>query len=258
MLKWLFPKDPAPPTEIPRIDPKDRIYAIGDIHGAHDLLDVLFEKVVEDAAAQTDMRIMKIVFLGDYIDRGDNSREVLERLVAIQEGLPDQVEFLMGNHESAMLGFLEEPYDGANWIEMGGRQTLFSFGVRPPMNTDNKAELLRARDGLHQEISPYLDFLKSLKRYYWSGDYVFVHAGIDPDLPVDAQKDSALLWGHSGFISGKGRPGLRVVHGHYAAYEPVLKPHRVCVDTGAYYSGRLTAIRLDDDEALLAADRMVM
>lgn len=257
MLKWLFPeKKPSAPRTKPMVDPQDRIYAIGDIHGAPDLLDMLVEKVVEDAEQTTDTRIMKIIFLGDYVDRGDNSRDVLERLVTIQKGIPEQVEFLKGNHEAAMLDFLEEPYEGTGWVDMGGRQTLFSFGVKPPSSTENKTELLRARDELHKEITPYLGFLRELKHMYRSGDYVFAHAGIDPDLAIDSQPDSALLWGHSGFVSGKAHESVRVVHGHYADYEPVLLPHRICVDTGAYYSGRLTAIRLDDDETLISADRL--
>ena len=127
MLKWLFPKRPSAPMNIPNIGGGERVYAVGDIHGCHDLLDALFEKIVEDNLAQTGHRKMRIVFLGDYIDRGDHSREVLERLIAIKEGLSDQVEFLAGNHEAAMLDFLDEPYEGSSWIEMGGRQTPVSY-----------------------------------------------------------------------------------------------------------------------------------
>ncbi len=251
---WRAKRKPAQTHETPRIDAHERIYAVGDIHGRHDLLDTLFEKIVEDFYETPDDRQMKIIFLGDYVDRGDHSKDVLDRLVLIKERLPDQTAFLAGNHEAVLLGFLRDPVKNSNWLEFGGRQTLGSYGVAPPQTLDDHTLLQRTRDAFLNAIEPHLSFLGGLERYVRSGDVVFVHAGLDPSKSLDQQSDEALLWGNSEFLDNGGYPDLRVVHGHYDANEPVMTPHRVCVDTGAYYSGRLTAIRLDSEEELIIAN----
>lgn len=254
VMLWKSKRKEAAFKVLPVVHPRDRIYAVGDIHGRHDLLDALFEKIVEDAFRFSDNRQMRVIFLGDYVDRGDNSKDVLDRLVLVKERLADQTTFLAGNHEAALLGFLRDPVKNSNWLEFGGRQTLVSYGIAPPKSTDNRPELHDVRDSFQQAISDHLPFLQSLQRYVQSGDVIFVHAGLDPKLPVDRQTDDALLWGNSSFLERNGYPDLRVVHGHYDAYDPVITDTRVCVDTGAYYSGRLTAIRLDDNERLISVN----
>lgn len=255
-MLWMAKRKSAQAHETLKVDPRDRIYAVGDIHGRDDLLDALFEKIVEDAYKTPDDRQMKIVFLGDYVDRGDNSKHVLDRLVLVKERMAENTVFLAGNHEAALLGFLKDPVKNANWLDFGGRQTLGSYGITPPKSADNHAELHQVRDQFQQAILPHLPFLTSLQRYTQSGDVFFVHAGLDPNMPLNQQSDDALLWGNSEFLAQGGYPNLRVVHGHYDAYKPIVMPMRVCVDTGAYYSGRLTAIRLDAGQELLTADAM--
>jgi len=253
-MRWKLKQKSTKHEALPVVHPQHRIYAVGDIHGRHDLLDKLFEKIIEDALEFSDKRIMKIIFLGDYVDRGDNSKDVLDRLVLVNERLPDQTTFLAGNHEAALLGFLSDPIKNSNWLEFGGRQTLVSYGVAPPKSAESRTELHEVRDRFQQAISDHLPFLQSLQRYVQSGDVIFVHAGLDPKLPVDSQTDDALLWGNSSFLEEEGYPNLRVVHGHYDAYEPVVTDARICVDTGAYYSGRLTAVRLDGGEKLISVN----
>ena len=256
MSKWFSRGSASGARIIPKVDTRERVYAVGDIHGCQDLLENLFEKIVEDAKQFDDGRIFRAIFLGDYIDRGDNSLEALNHLKLISESLPGQTEFLMGNHEAALLDFLEHDSRGASWVEMGGRQTLGSFGIQPPTSRDDTAGLKRARRELRFGIRPYMPFLKSLRKIVRSGDMIFAHAGLDPERALSDQPDRAVLWGNSEFLSHKGRQGLKVVHGHYANFDPVVLPHRICVDTGAYYSGKLTAIRLDDGEKLISVDRM--
>jgi len=255
-MLWKSKHKSGTPKDLPVVHPRDRIYAVGDIHGRHDLLDALFEKIIKDALRFSDDRTMKVIFLGDYVDRGDNSKDVLDRLTLVKERLGDQTIFLAGNHEAALLGFLSDPVKNKNWLEFGGRQTLGSYGVTPPKSADNPNELHDVRDLFQDAISPHLSFLHSLQRYVQSGEVAFAHAGLDPQKPVNEQTEGALLWGNSNFIEKGGYPELRVVHGHYDAYEPVVTDTRICVDTGAYYSGRLTAIRLDDSERLISVNAM--
>jgi len=256
VMLWKSKHKGGTPKTLPVVHARDRIYAVGDIHGRHDLLDALFEKIIEDAFQFSDDRQMKIIFLGDYVDRGDNSKDVLDRLALVKERLPDQTIFLAGNHEAALLSFLSDPVKNSSWLEFGGRQTLVSYGVALPKSADNQAELHQARDNFQQAVSPHLPFLQSLLRYVQSGGVVFAHAGLDPKFPLDQQTDGALLWGSSNFLENGGYPDLRVVHGHYDAYDPIVTDARICVDTGAYYSGRLTAIRLDDNERLISVNAM--
>lgn len=233
------------------VDLSERIYAVGDVHGRNDLLDAMIEKIGIDAATHSDGRQHRVVFMGDYIDRGDHSREVIERLILLRQHLGAQVEFLLGNHEAALLGFLEDPVKWRSWLDWGGNQTLASYGIALPSTHPTRAELVALRDGLHTTMGSHVAFLKALPRFACSGDIVFVHAGLDPSYSLEEQSDSAMLWGQIEGGQASGLPGCRMVHGHYADYEPVSTERRICVDTGAYYSGRLTAVRLDDGEAFL-------
>ena len=254
MIGRLFAKSKPALVEVPKVDPSERVYAVGDIHGRHDLLDMMFEKIAADHSSRPDGRSMRIVFLGDYVDRGDNSREVLERLAMVQERMPDEAVCLSGNHEAAMLDFLDAPEKGADWLDFGGMQTLGSYGVAPPRDKSDVDQLKVARDAFQIAISDHLPFLRSLRSMYRSGDVLFVHAGVNPERPLDNQSDRQLLWGSGNTPEGPVIPGIRIIHGHYDRAEPIVAPLRVCVDTGAYYSGRLTAIRLDDGEGFVVAD----
>jgi serine/threonine protein phosphatase 1 len=232
----------------------ERIYAVGDVHGRFDLLVALIEKIELDAKTRSTDRRHRIIFLGDYIDRGDHSREVLERLILLRQLLGTRCEFLSGNHEAALLGFLDDPLEGRSWLDFGGRQTLASYGIAVPSTQPDRAGLVALRDALHGAMGEHVTFLRDLSRFARSGDVLFVHAGLDPAFPLEAQPDAALFWGliDKGEISGL--PGYRMVHGHYANREPVSEKDRICVDTGAYFTGRLTAVRLGDEDAFLHVD----
>jgi serine/threonine protein phosphatase 1 len=229
----------------------EHIYAVGDVHGCSDLLDAMIEKIGVDAKTRSAERRHRIIFLGDYIDRGDNSREVIERLLQLKRQFGARVEFLSGNHEAALLGFLKDPIEGRSWLDFGGKQTLASYGIAPLSITPDRAELVALRDTLRDAMGGHVAFLRGLSRLARSGDVLFVHAGLDPVYPVEAQPDAALFWGQIDKGDIPGLPGYRMVHGHYADREPVSEERRICVDTGAYFTGRLTAVRLDDEVAFL-------
>lgn len=259
MLGKLFRTKPGPvPVSVPRVAQTDRIYAVGDIHGRADLLNEMFKRIAMDAAEHKDSRNPRIILLGDYIDRGDNSRDVIDLMISVMEALPEgRLEFLLGNHEAALLAFLQDPSRYSEWLRFGGLQTLSSYRVAPPKPNPTDAELVSVADALRASMGKaHLDFMMSLKRYLTSGDVIFAHAGLETGVPLAAQNDDAILWGRSDFIETGGVEGQRVIHGHYDAAEPVILPTRVCVDTGAYYSGRLTAIRLDEGEELITVDAL--
>ena len=244
----------CPHAATPAVANGERMYAIGDVHGCSGLLDALIDKIGLDAKNRSADRLFRIIFLGDYIDRGDNSREVIERLLQLQNRLGARCEFLSGNHEAALLGFLKDPIEGRSWLDFGGKQTLASYGIEPPSITPDRAGLVALRDTLRDAMGGHVAFLRGLSRLARSGDVLFVHAGLDPVYPVEAQPDAALFWGHMDKKGTPGIPGCRMVHGHYADREPISEKRRICVDTGAYFTGRLTAVRLDDEEAFLHVD----
>lgn len=256
ILSGLFKRVPKAPSEVAELHvaPDERIYAVGDIHGRAGLLARMLESIRASISIQTDGRRPRIVFLGDYIDRGDQSREVLDQLNRAGREIPEaEAVFLRGNHEAALLAFLADASQAANWLHFGGLQTLASYGLAPPKSTPAPPEEIeRLRKDLERALGPHLPFLLATRRWLRSGDVVFSHAGLDPAHPIEDQSDGALLWGRSEFLAEGGVSGLRVVHGHYAAAEPVVTPRRICIDTGAYYSGRLTAVRLDCSLELIA------
>lgn len=244
-----------------RVAASERVYAIGDIHGRYDLTNAILEKISNDIKLFSDRRRPRFIFMGDYIDRGDHSRDVLEMLSdfaksreQIVKEVNVQIDFLAGNHEIAMLNFLQNPLASREWLSWGGLQTLGSFGIVPGPGRLSDTQLVKVRDDLAREAEPFMEFLTGLPRIIVSGQVVFVHASLDPTLPLDEQPDDATLWGRLPHGQKFGLEGYRVVHGHFDSYEPVSLPERVCVDTGAYYSGRLTAVRLDEGEEFLYAD----
>ena len=257
MFEWLRRprrralEPPKPP--IPRPDPDHRIYAVGDVHGRADLLDVLLPRIEADAVAFDDDRQPILLFLGDLVDRGDESRAVIDRVLAavLTWG---RVVCLRGNHEAAMLAFLDDPVEGAAWLNFGGRQTLQSYGIPAPPQNAGPTVLREAGRKLAAELDVHARFLRGLPSMFRSGAVIFAHSGIDPARPLEAQDEDALLWGRSGFLEGAVPEGLRVVHGHWARTEADITPARVNVDTGAYYSGRLTAVRLDEGTELISVD----
>ena len=256
MLQWIRAKKKPQAEYKLQVAKNERIYAVGDVHGRADLLRLLLDKISQDIDARRDSRMPRLIFLGDYVDRGDHSREVLEMLAALRADLGSSGTFLRGNHEAAMMAFLADPEKGVDWLDWGGVQTVASFGIQPPRKPYQPKDLKSVALELEAALGPLLDFVRTTDLITRSGDHVFCHAGIDPAKPLDDQPDSALLWGTSAFLQARQLNGIRVVHGHYDRYEPDVLPHRIGLDTGAYYSGRLTGIRLDDEERLLVADVM--
>lgn len=245
---------PEPAARAFSVASAERLYVVGDIHGRDDLLRAMLRRIEEDAAAFSDARRARVVFLGDYVDRGDHSAKVLDTLCGLKSTEDLRFEFLAGNHEAAMLAFMKDPVAGAGWFDWGGRQTLVSYGVAAVSRAPDVAELTAARAALRLKAARHSPFLEALRRYAVSGEVICAHASLDPALALEDQPDSALLWGRIPQGRMAGLPGYCLVHGHFASCEPVMGPARICVDTGAYYSGRLTAVRLDNSRTFLTVD----
>jgi serine/threonine protein phosphatase 1 len=223
--------------------PGVRIYAIGDIHGRLDLLDMMLDTIAAHEAAWPGGRAV-LVFLGDYVDRGKHSRGVLERLMG---GLPEAIEahFLRGNHEDIMLRCLDEPRLFSNWAVNGGLTTLASYGVDPGLALDGA----RAMDALARALpDSHLAFLKGLRLSLELGDFFFVHGGVRPDVPLCDQDEQDLLYIREPFLSHRGDFGRVVVHGHTPVREPEMLPNRIGIDTGAFFTGRLTALLIEGEQ----------
>lgn len=223
----------------------DRIYAIGDIHGRADLLQKLLEKIFRDIQKNAHKKQIKIIFLGDYIDRGSHSYEVIEIL---SQPSPKEIEyiFIKGNHEEIFQNFLSDPIQNSSWLRHGGSETLLSYkvSIKPPYS--NKTQLMQVSDALRNKLPEnHKVFLSSLKDSYENGDYFFTHAGIDPDTPLASQKKSDLRWIREKFISSTKLFEKIIVHGHTITPDVETLKNRIAVDTGAYYSGKLSCIILD-------------
>jgi serine/threonine protein phosphatase 1 len=228
----------------PAIPPPDLVYAIGDVHGRLDLLDPLLAAIDADRASFPGRAIVK-VFLGDYIDRGPQSRGVIDYLMA--GPLPGaEAVFLRGNHESTMLQFLDDLTAGPGWLTYGGVNTLLSYGLRPPVTVPPALRLPTVQQQLRQALPPeHRAFLGRLPAFAMIGTYLFVHAGIRPGVALDRQRDEDMVWIRDEFLTSTLDHGVVVVHGHTIAMHADSLPNRIGVDTGAYATGRLTAAVLE-------------
>lgn len=240
--RWLRPSD----SRVAEIPGGLAVYAIGDIHGRLDLVTELLGKIAGDADRHPEDRERRLIFLGDYIDRGMQSRGVLDVLLARPwPGFAST--FLMGNHEEAMLEFLEGRSDGNAWLSYGGLETLVSYGVpvrRLPSEASAKIAFLR--EALRKAVpAAHVDFLGNCLLSHTEGDYVFVHAGIRPGWPMEQQTRLDMLWIRDDFLGSRlPLPGKVVVHGHTICEVPQDLGHRIGIDTGAFVSGRLTCLVL--------------
>jgi serine/threonine protein phosphatase 1 len=220
-----------------------RAYAVGDIHGRLDLLDHLLARIEADIARRAPSR-NHVVFLGDLIDRGPQSREVVERLLG---WAPDRIEpvFLCGNHEEVLLRILAgEPAVLADWLRFGGAECLRSYGLPPArLRGLNEADAIAAvRDAIPDA---HRDFLASFADTFRFGDYLFVHAGIRPGLGLAAQEQKDLRWIRQPFLEDASDHGFVVVHGHTISEGVDERANRIGIDTGAYHSGVLTAVAVE-------------
>jgi serine/threonine protein phosphatase 1 len=244
LLTRLFGKSPEPPEST--ITGGRLVYAIGDIHGRLDVLQPLVMELARDCARTAAPERPLLIFLGDYVDRGPSSAGVIEFILRLlQEGL-FEVRALKGNHEEAFLTFLDDPAFGETWMKHGGAQTLASYGVRPPLRNETDG-WAAARDALVQALPPaHADFLVGLELITTVGDYAFVHAGVRPGAPLHKQAEHDLLWIRNEFLESAGPFDKVIVHGHTPSEAPQITPWRLGIDTGAYATGILTAVRLDD------------
>lgn len=206
----------------------ERIYAIGDIHGCYDQLMDLMDRIDIDLEKDT------LVFMGDYIDRGPKSCEVATYLLDLAARHPNNVVMLKGNHEEMLENYLTD-FDKYTYLANGGNQTLESYLRR------------------HGELSfpiprSHLDFFDSLRLYYETKHYIFVHAGLRANIPLDMQGPDDLLWIRGPFIQSEVDFGKRVVFGHTPFTEPLVTPNKIGIDTGAVYGNKLTCVRLPEIE----------
>jgi serine/threonine protein phosphatase 1 len=226
------------------------IYAIGDVHGCYDLLLRLLADVAADAAAGQDGCGATLIFCGDYVDRGPDSAKVLEALCQLRSALRDGVLLLKGNHEQALLQCLDEPAFAATWTRFGAAATFRSYGVEAPAADASPAAFETARDQLLANMPAlHLRTLQTLDLMLIAGDYAFVHAGVAPGAALDRQVEQDLLWIDTEFLAPGQAFEKIIVHGHsWIDEHPVLLANRLGVDTGAYRTGVLSALRIEGGE----------
>lgn len=254
MIRFFHRGGTTEPTPVARLPEGRRVYAIGDVHGRLDLLTDLLRRIEVDDAARPAAET-EIVMLGDLIDRGAASAGVIEYLRAFR---PDfaRFRFVMGNHEEIMLTSLDDdggdPHRGG-WLTYGGEETLASYGVPDRLLALPGPALVAA---LHHYVPrAHLDFLRGFEDRVTIGDYVFVHAGIRPGVPLADQISADLRWIRRDFLDDRRAHGFTVVHGHTISPEPDFRANRIGIDTGAYRTGVLTALGLEADVTWTIATR---
>ena len=244
MLEWR-----AKAKGTPRTPQGRRAYAIGDVHGRLDLLDQLLAAIDRDVERRPP-RETTLVFLGDLIDRGPNSRGVIERLRNFRHKRV-KPHFLAGNHEEVLLRLLSgEQGILTSWLRYGGAECLASYGFDPAkLEVSNEPAALAV---IKNAIPPeHVNFIAGFADTLRFGDYLFVHAGIRPGVDLSLQSQSDLLWIRSPFLLDKSDHGMIVVHGHTISSEVEFEVNRIGIDTGAYRTGKLTALALDGEERWL-------
>ena len=230
-------------TERPRVGDDTVVYAIGDLHGRADLLAELHRLIAIDVARRRQSRRV-VVYLGDYIDRGPESRQVLDLLLD-QPLAGFEAAHLKGNHEDFMLRFLAgETEYGFGWLMNGAVETFESYGIAA-----SRFATVADLDDLRRQLIERLParqraFLDRLELMHVEGDYAFVHAGIRPGMALDRQRESDLLWIRDAFLDWTGRHDKVVVHGHSISRAPEVRPNRIGIDTGAFGSDVLTSLVL--------------
>jgi serine/threonine protein phosphatase 1 len=227
----------AAPATLP---PGQRVYAIGDIHGCLDRLVSLHEAIAEDMAARP-VAHTTLIHLGDYVDRGADSAQVIDWLINQPPVPADAIVNLMGNHEFMMLSALagvdkEAP---GHWMTNGGADSLLSWGISRTVPPTEWASRIPRQ---------HLLFLRDLEICHHIGPYLFVHAGVRPGVPLDKQSRQDMMWIREPFLSSRADHGAVVVHGHTPRREPIVQPNRIAIDTGAVLGGALTCVVLEEDK----------
>jgi serine/threonine protein phosphatase 1 len=251
MLKRLFQRGRGieePPLvggKPPRLPEGVRVYAVGDIHGRVDLLHRLEALIHEDAGDGGRGQQNLLVFVGDYVDRGFHSREVLEHLACPPADGLIRVH-LLGNHDAWLRDYLGGEQVSPAWIRFGGDATLASYGVAVDPTEPEERVLEAAHAALRERVpAAHRAFLARLEHAFSLGDYFFCHAGIRPNTPLAAQTVEDLIWIRDPFLDWRGDAGKIVVHGHTIEDQPAIRRNRIGIDTGAYSTGNLTCLVLE-------------
>ncbi len=225
------------------------VYAIGDVHGCYGLLKALLQEISRDAEDREAGAVPMVILLGDYVDRGPESAKVLSALTWLRRSSAVDLRLLEGNHEAMLRLFLDDPVQHAAWLRFGGRETLQSYGVAmQDEDAASPAALAVLRDAL-LDVMPaaHLALLQGLPPYIEIGSYVFVHAGIRPGVAMAEQSRDDMLWIRDGFLDEEADTPPVVVHGHsWDDVLPGIGPYRIGIDTGAYETGVLSAVRITD------------
>jgi serine/threonine protein phosphatase 1 len=242
-LRYEFSKEGLPWH--PSLPEGVKIYAFGDIHGRLDLLDTCLSQIDDDISRSKDVQPIH-VFLGDYIDRGPRSRQTIERL--LDRSKNHRCLFLSGNHEQLALRALEDIAVMPTWLRLGGAETLASYGVRAKKNP-NSHDLAAIQSAFGQAVSgPHLTFFGNLKSHFSCGNYFFVHAGVKPGVSLDRQSERDLFWIRDESLDSVVDFGKLIVHGHTPAPQIEVRQNRINIDTGAYATGLLTCLVLENTE----------
>jgi serine/threonine protein phosphatase 1 len=232
----------------PSVGEGERVYAIGDVHGCLVQLRALKGLIAADNSARSPANVT-LVYVGDYVDRGPDSKGVLDEVRLPIEGIGTTVH-LKGNHELMLQQFLRDPVRARDWLSNGGLATLASFGVDGTM-AKLGFDLEATGDALAAALEPErLELLDTLKLYAQIGDYFFCHAGVRPSIALADQREIDLLWIREPFLTSKKDFGAVIVHGHTPVAAPEMRPNRINLDTACFATGRLTAAVLDGDAAV--------
>jgi serine/threonine protein phosphatase 1 len=223
------------------------VYAVGDVHGRYDLLRSLLGTIARHADDHAQGRRPILVFCGDYIDRGPDSAKVIDTLLWLRRHGEFELHLLKGNHEQACLAFIDHPELNGEWLHFGGLEALESYGVAPP-DAEDMMDYRRARDDLLARMpAAHLHLMQTLQLMIGIGDFAFVHAGVRPGRLLAEQDEADLLWIRRDFLDVSTPFEKIIVHGHsWADDRPVINPVRIGLDTGAFRTGTLTAVCLQD------------
>lgn len=239
-LRNLFGPDTRGPA--PAVPDGRRVYAVGDVHGRLDLFEAMIAAIEADDAARGPSATSEVILLGDLIDRGPDSAGVVA--AARDWKGRRNVRILLGNHEEMLLKAFDSEQVLRNFLRWGGRETVLSYVADP--GEYHRADLAGTRALMNASIPQEdLTFISSFEDSIAIGDYLFVHAGVDPNVPLDEQEVSDLRWIREPFLSHAGDFGAVVVHGHTITDDPHVRSNRIGIDTGAFNSGRLTALGLE-------------
>lgn len=237
------PKAAAP--DEPSIGDDGPVWAIGDLHGCLDLTQAMLAEIGRHEGEDARPRV---VFLGDYVDRGPASREVLDLLIGLRDEAQVRPTFIRGNHDFMMQAFLRGPDAGPAWLAMGAEATLRSYNVQPPLTASPSQWRSVQAAFAHSVPEAHVAFLETLQHAAVQGDYIFTHAGLRPGRALAKQKPTDLMWIRQDFLKDTRRLEKVVVHGHTVTAAPFRDHRRIGVDTGAYASGVLTAVRFEGVE----------